>query len=165
MSEDWKVILQKTLLYKKPHLVFGSDTRDDFYRNLFMMATMFKVGKHEFIVRAPKMIYDRMTCEYMENETRSGEPDYMYFTNVSDIRPEEVHPFLKPRNANTVVRYFNKEKSVFAPWKQQSAKIREESFFLDMENTKIATVLIKDKDDVSLLLLLSIYNVFLCFCF
>ena len=73
----------------------------------------------------------------------------MYFTNVSDIRPEEVHPFLKPRNANVVVSYFNKETSVFAPWKEETNRMRDQAFEIDLQNTKITSVLIKDEADVS----------------
>ncbi len=73
----------------------------------------------------------------------------MYFTNVSDIRSEEVHPFLKPRTANTIVRKFNKETSVFAPWKEETTNLRHKAFEIDLQNTKITSVLIKDEEDVS----------------
>lgn len=45
----------------------------------------------------------------------------MYFTDISDIRPEEVHPFSKTAVTNKIIRRFNKEKSVFHPWKGLSA--------------------------------------------
>ena len=80
-------------MYKKPHLVNAAYTREDFHRNLFFMAANFKVGKHEYIVRAPAKTYDSLTNDYQNNLNHQGEPHYMYFTNVSDIRPEEVHPF------------------------------------------------------------------------
>ena len=50
---NWKEILQKQLLFKKPHLINAVNTRADYYRSLFFMASMFKVGRHEFIIRAP----------------------------------------------------------------------------------------------------------------
>ena len=37
-------------------------------------------------------IFDRENSKYVDNITVSGMPDYMYFTNVSDIRAEDVHP-------------------------------------------------------------------------
>ena len=90
---------------------------------------MFKVGKHEFIVRAPKEVYDRETCEYFEDDdNETGEPEYMYYTTVSDIRVEEIHPFVKNRLSKQTVRYFDKEKSVFAPWKGDTAKTIESAF-------------------------------------
>jgi hypothetical protein len=87
---NWKHVLPKHLLYKKPHLVFGTGTRPDFCRKLFYAAAMFKVGKHEFIVRAPKQVYDRKTFEWVDSPQTA--PQYTYFTNVSDIRVEDVHP-------------------------------------------------------------------------
>ena len=62
---SWKQILQKHLLYKKPHLVFGADTREDFYKQLFMVAANFKVGKHEYLVRWPMEVFDRETNQYV----------------------------------------------------------------------------------------------------
>ena len=59
--------LAKHLLYKKPHVVFGANTRKDFYKSLFMLAAMFKVGKHEFIVRYPKQAYNRNMGDYFMN--------------------------------------------------------------------------------------------------
>ena len=72
----WKGILQKHLLYKKPHLIHAADTRDDFYKNLFMMAAFFRVGRHEFIVRSPEKIYDRDCCEYVDTRREGEPPDY-----------------------------------------------------------------------------------------
>ena len=69
---NWKEVFERYLPYKKPNLVFGANTRKDFYKNLFVFAGMFKVGKHEFIVRSPGT----------EN------PTYFYYSNVSDIRCE-----------------------------------------------------------------------------
>ena len=60
----WKQIIQKHLMYKKPHLVNAAYTREDFHRNLFFMAANFKVGKHEYIVRAPAKTYDSLTNDY-----------------------------------------------------------------------------------------------------
>ena len=50
----WKQILPKNLLYKQPHLINAAHTREDFYKQLHFMAAMFKVGKHEFIIRHPQ---------------------------------------------------------------------------------------------------------------
>lgn len=112
--DSWKQILQRSLLYKKPHLVNAVDTRKDFYHSLFMIPAMFRVGRHEYVIRSPKEIYDRETHQFMQDER---EPDYMYFSNVSDIRPEEIHPFVKISRSNKIVRLFDKEKSVFQPWR------------------------------------------------
>ena len=79
-------------MYKKPHLIYGAETRDDFYKNLHMMFAMFRVGKHDYIVRTPEKVYDRVSCEYVDTRDAGKQPDYMYFTNVSDIRVEETHP-------------------------------------------------------------------------
>ena len=57
-----------------------------------MMAAMFKVGKHEYIIRAPEKIYDRETCEYVDSREEGEEPHYMYYSDISDIRVEEIHP-------------------------------------------------------------------------
>ena len=115
--ESWKNIMQKTLLYKKPHLVNAIDARDTFYHSLFMHPAMFQVGKHEFVIRAPVEVYDRSTGLFVEdNSNLLREPDYFYYSNVSDIRPEDVHPYVKVANRNQAVRVFNKEKSVFQPW-------------------------------------------------
>lgn len=89
---SWKQVMERNLIYKKPHLVHAADTRPDFYKKLFLKAAMFKVGKHDFIVRAPQQVFDRQTSKYVENVTATGEPDYMYYSNVSDIRTEAVHP-------------------------------------------------------------------------
>lgn len=62
--DSWKQVLQKRLLYKKPHLVNAIDTRSDFYHSLFLIAAMFRVGKHEFIVREPRETYDRTSHAY-----------------------------------------------------------------------------------------------------
>ena len=51
---NWKQTIQRNLNYKKPHLIHATDTRPDFYKKLFMMAAMFTVGRHDFIVRAPQ---------------------------------------------------------------------------------------------------------------
>jgi hypothetical protein len=51
---------------------------------------MFKVGKHEFIVRAPQQVFDRNYYEWVDRG--DAEPEYSYFTTVSDIRVEEIHP-------------------------------------------------------------------------
>lgn len=147
--QNWKETLQKTLLYKQPHLVHASDTRVDFYKTLWMMASMFKVGKHEFIIREPAQFYDRETCEFVDcNDFESDGPHYMYYSDISDIRTEEIHPckrpssilnyffsqcllpltVLKAANSNKFVRVFNKEKSVFAPWKQDTKKTIEDAF-------------------------------------
>ena len=72
----------------------------------------------------------------------------MYYSNVSDIRPEDVHPFVKTAQNNKIVRYFNKEKSVFHPWKGLSPQAMEQAFHGDIEKNKI-TKLIKNDDDVS----------------
>ena len=56
------------------------------------MATMFKVGKHEYIIRAPEKIYDRDSCSYVNSREEDEEPHYMYFSDISDIRVEEIHP-------------------------------------------------------------------------
>ena len=56
------------------------------------MAAMFKVGKHEFIIRQPEQIYDRETCEFVNSREECDEPHYMYYSDISDIRVEEVHP-------------------------------------------------------------------------
>ena len=134
MPNTWKHILPKHLQYKKPHLVFATDTRPDFYRNLFYAAAMFKVGKHEFIVREPKQVFDRYTFEWEDRDVPA--PGYSYFTNVSDIRVEDIHPckyILKSLNISSMlviktavtlknVRKFYKEKSVFAPWKEDNAR-------------------------------------------
>ena len=83
-----------------------------------MVPSMFRVGRHEYVVRLPKERFDRNQAQFVPH---TGPPDYMYFTNVSDIRPEDVHPFVKPSRSNKVVRRFVKEKSVFQPWKDLSA--------------------------------------------
>ena len=111
--ESWKQMLTKFLLYKKPHLVNAVHTREDYYHKLHVMFAMFKVGRHEFLVRAPKLEYNRAIHQYQETENLLGEPDYFYYSNVSDIRPEEVHPFVKQTAKNSIVRLFVKEKSVF----------------------------------------------------
>ena len=46
----------------------------------------------------------------------------MYYSNISDIRPEEVHPFSKTAISNKIIRRFNKETSVFQPWKGLTQK-------------------------------------------
>ena len=120
--DSWKHILKKSLLYKKPHLVNAVNTRPDFYHSLFMVPAMFRVGRHEYVVRLPKERYDRNLGDFVID---GGKPDYMYFTNVSDIRPEDVHPFVKPSKSNKVVRRFVKEKSVFQPWKDLSAGVHD----------------------------------------
>ena len=71
----------------------------------------------------------------------------MYFTNVSDIRPEEVHPFQKQRLSGTNKRVFIKEKSVFAPWKEDNPRLLASAFELDWENTRIPNIF-KDKIDL-----------------
>ena len=81
--DSWKSVLQKTLLYKKPHLVNALDTRDDFYHKLFMHPTMFKVGRHDFVIRAPMEQYDKASGLFKPNENFFGEPDYFYYSNVS----------------------------------------------------------------------------------
>ena len=43
------------------------------------------------------------------------------------------------------MRVFNKEKSVFAPWKQDTRKTIEAAFRIDWDNTKIHK-LVKDSD-------------------
>lgn len=53
---------------------------------------MFKVGKHEFIIRQPEQIYDREACEFVNSREECDEPHYMYYSDISDIRVEEVHP-------------------------------------------------------------------------
>ena len=73
----------------------------------------------------------------------------MYYSNVSDIRPEDVHPFVKNRNTNKIVRYFDKEKSVFHPWKALTPLAQEQAFASDLEKNKI-TKLIKNDEDVSI---------------
>jgi len=99
-------------------------------------------------VRAPCQVYNRESGLFVNNVSVSGEPDYMYFSNVSDIRPEDVHPFVKPRNKNQLVRLFDKERSVFAPWKQETPAIVEAAFEIDMDNNRCSK-LIKDPDEVS----------------
>ena len=54
VSQDWKQVIKTDLLYKRPHMVNGGNTRPDFYKSLFIVASMFKVEKHEFIIRAPE---------------------------------------------------------------------------------------------------------------
>ena len=109
---------------------------------------MFKVGKHEFIVRAPEQVYSHETYDFVDNRNADGGPEYMYFTNVSDIRVEEIHPFIKSANMLKNTRYFDKEKSVFAPWKEDTPTSISSSFEIDWGNTKISK-LIKNEADVS----------------
>ena len=145
--------MAKHLLYKKPHVVYGANTRKDFYKSLFMFATMFKVGKHEFIVRYPKQAYNHRTAEYFANfgdddsVISSCEPDYAYFTNVSDIRVENPHPFVKDFSTKVNVRRFDRETSVFALWKPDDKWSIAQTFLCDFENTKISRV-IKDPTDL-----------------
>ena len=65
---SWKQVLQKRLSYKKPHLVNAVDTRSDFCHSLFLMAAMFRVGRHEFVVREPREIYDRTSHTFVVDE-------------------------------------------------------------------------------------------------
>ena len=37
-------------------------------------------------------IYDRESCEYVDSREEDEEPDYMYYSDISDIRVEEIHP-------------------------------------------------------------------------
>ena len=117
-----------------------------------MVPVMFRVGRHEYVVRSPKEFFDRSTAKFVEqninNCDKEREPDYMYFSNVSDIRPEEVHPFVKYRANNKIVRSFDKEKSVFQPWKELTLQTKDQAFGQDLDNTKLSK-LIKNADDVS----------------
>ena len=72
---NWKEVFEKYLPYKKPHIIFGANTRPDFYKKLFVFASMFKVGKHEFIIRSAGV----------------EDPKYYYYSSVSDIRAEDIH--------------------------------------------------------------------------
>ena len=76
---NWKEVLERYLPYKKPHMVFAANTREDFYKNLFVFASMFKVGNHEFIIRS----------------AGPEKPKYYYYSSVSDIRAEDLHHFVK----------------------------------------------------------------------
>jgi len=67
--ESWKNVLQKTLLYKKPHLINAADTREDFYHTLFMHPAMFRVGRHDFVIRAPLNRYDRQTGLFVHDDS------------------------------------------------------------------------------------------------
>ena len=156
-------MLTKFLLYKKPHLVNAAHTREDYYHKLHVMFAMFKVGRHDFLVRAPKLNYNRAKHQYEESENVLGEPDYYYYSNVSDIRPEDVHPFVKTMAKNTIVRYFDKEKSVFMPWKELSPQQTMQAFDNDIENTRLHK-LIKNPEDVSRFTLLIVQSLDLCFC-
>ena len=69
---NWKEVFERHLPYKKPHLVYGANTRPDYYKKLFVFFSMLKVGKHEFIVRSPGI----------------EDPKYYYYSSVSDIRAE-----------------------------------------------------------------------------
>ena len=60
---------------------------------------MLKVGKHEFIVRSPGT----------EN------PAYYCFSNVCDIRAEQIHHFVKTSKHTEHLKIFDKENSVFQP--------------------------------------------------
>ena len=101
---NWKEVFERYLPYKKPHLVFGANTRSDFYKNLFVFAGMLKVGKHEFIVRSPGV----------------EDPVYYYYSSVSDIRCEQIHHFVKTSKHTLLHKTFDKDNSVFAPWKEDT---------------------------------------------
>ena len=122
-----------------------------------MINLMFKVGKHEFIIRAPEQVYSHEIFDFVDNRNIDGEPDYMYFTNVSDIRVEEIHPYIKTANMKQNTRYFDKEKSVFAAWKEDTPASLGTSFEIDWGNTKISK-LIKDQGDVSITILKTTAN-------
>ena len=93
---NWKEVFERKLPYKKPNLVFAANTRTDFYKNLFVFAAMLKVGRHEYIIRTP-----------------GKKPDYFFFSNVSDIRAEQIHHFVKTSKHTLQQRIFDKENSVF----------------------------------------------------
>jgi len=63
---------------------------------------------------------------------------------VSDIRPEDIHPFIKSTVKNAATRFFNKEKSVFKPWKELTTQQLAQSFEIDIENNKICKLLAKN---------------------
>ena len=117
LALNWKEVLKEKLLYKKPHLVFAAETRPDFYRQLFVLFSMMKTGKHDFVIRTPKYSYNSETYDYNKEE---DEPEYMYFSTICDIRAEDVHPFHKIGNRVRHVRVFDKDKSVFAQWKEDT---------------------------------------------
>ena len=94
---SWKEVFEHSLPYKKPNLVFGANTRPDYYKKLFVFASMLKVGKHEFIVRSPGL----------EN------PNYYFFSNVCDIRAEQIHHFVKTSKHTEHLKILDKENSVF----------------------------------------------------
>ena len=127
---NWKEVLERYLPYKKPHMVFAANTRPDFYKTLFVFASMFKVGQHEFIVRS----------------AGAEDPKYYYYSSVSDIRAEDIHHFVKSSQHTTHMRVFNKDDSVFAPWKEDSNQSLNQAVEADVLYWKIGKV-IKDEQD------------------
>ena len=96
--QNWKEVLKETLLYKKPHLIYGANTRADFYKQLFVHFMMLKSGKHEFVIRTPAHSWN--SEEYYINPEPDAEVHYSYFSNVVDIRVEDVHPCKYPSAIN-----------------------------------------------------------------
>ena len=125
---NWKEVFERNLPYKKPHLVYAANTRPDFYKNLFVFASMFKVGKHEFIVRSPGI----------------EDPKYYYYSSVSDIRAEQIHHFIKSSKHTLLKKVFDKDNSVFAPWKEDSKTVYNSSVDNDSLYWKINNV-VKDE--------------------
>lgn len=72
----------------------------------FVFPCIIPPGKHSYVVRY--------------GTQPNGTPKYHYHTTLCDTRPEDIPLFVKQRNTNKATRAFDKEASVFAPWKEDN---------------------------------------------
>ena len=84
------------------------------------------------MVRSPSI---RPNPQTFEDEI--VEPEYYFFTNVCEIRAEEIHPFIKKSKKNSNQRIFDKEKSVFAPWREDSDILLQDTLAVDSTQWKL----------------------------
>jgi hypothetical protein len=94
--DEWKENTEKWLRFKKPHLVGTLDVLDhhtEFHndedegalnKRQFVFPLFLPPGKHSYMVRF--------------GTKPNGGPLYFYHTTISDIRPEEIPPFIKEAN-------------------------------------------------------------------
>ena len=75
---------------------------------------------------------------------------FLFISTITKLSDLSVFIFLiviKEASSKAIVRKFHKETSVFAMWKEDTAKSIQQAFTIDWENTKISK-LIKDSVDL-----------------
>jgi hypothetical protein len=83
----------------------GTVTDEDRQKMKFVFPAIIAPGKHSYVVRFG---------------ADNNKPNYYYHTTLCDTRPEDIPPFVKSTNTNRASRAFDKEASVFQPWKEDN---------------------------------------------